>query len=90
MASSGLLDGFTKQEDRFCVNHYGNYESLTGAGEACRKDETCQMVVDFNCDNKGYFKLCHSVDKFKHTNIRESYAGSCLYRKGNTLHKQMI
>ena len=77
-----LVDGFNKAEDKFCNKRYGNYSTLLSAIEACREDNTCQMIYDDNCDETGTFELCRNVQYIETSSIGILYKKSCVYQKG--------
>ena len=45
------------QTDKYCEKSYGSYGTLLEATDACNEDQTCKIVEDMSCDDKG-FKLC--------------------------------
>ena len=46
------------QDKKFCPKCDVVYETLAEAKLACAKDNTCRVIYDLFCDNKGYFCTC--------------------------------
>ena len=46
------------QDKKFCPKCDVVYETLAEAKLACAKDNTCSVIYDLFCDNKGYFCTC--------------------------------
>ena len=77
--------GFERQLGKFCGKgtkcnlqeepRYGNYSSFIEAANACKKDTSCNMVMDHSCDDQGPYELCMSL------NTCHSGQGTCSYKK---------
>ena len=67
---------FIKINGRYCADDYNTTNTLDEALEECTKDDTCAVLHNEECDDKGPFRLC------KHQSIvTNSSFESCAYAK---------
>ena len=53
-----FLDGWKKEDKKFCPSCTGTYDTLGEAKLACEKEQDCNVIYDLFCDNVGYFCIC--------------------------------
>ena len=73
--------GFVRVNETYCkaISTKGNYDSFASAIEKCRKEDTCDAVIDQGCDGNGDFAHCRGEENMLPRYLGWSY--SCVYKK---------
>ena len=53
-----FLDGWKKEDKKFCPYCTSTYNTMGEAKLACQKDPDCKVIYDLFCDGLGYFCIC--------------------------------